>query len=94
MVLGLDNCDSQTLEHRFRSCDAQASLPQSTWEHTFNPGMKLCLLHWQVVSLPLSHQGSLARTFQRNCHEESPKIRNDIGLFEELKENQCDEYGE
>ena len=26
--------------------------------HLPNPGTKLCLLHWQVDSLPLIHQGS------------------------------------
>lgn len=30
---------------------------------------------------------------QRNCHEKRPEIRRDVGLFEELEENQR-EYGE
>ena len=47
----LSSCGSQALGHRPSSCStARGILP--------DPGANLCLLHWQVDSLPLSHQGS------------------------------------
>ena len=33
--------------------------PGNFWTQGLNPGL-LCLLHWQIVSLPLSHMGSPA----------------------------------
>ena len=57
---GFSSCSSRALEHRINSCVTRAYglvAPQhvgSSWirDHT------CCLLHWQVGSLPLSHQGS------------------------------------
>ena len=47
----------EPLEHRVNSCETRASLLCGTWDLP-GPGLNLCLLHWQVDSLPLSHQGS------------------------------------
>ena len=55
----LSSCDSRALEHRLGTSGPQVSFsvacgifPDQGW----NP----CFLHWQVDSLPLSHQGSLS----------------------------------
>ena len=54
---GLSSWGSQTLEHRLSS--AVHGLSCSAACGIFpDRGSKLCLLHWQVDSLPLSHQRS------------------------------------
>ena len=57
---GLSSCSSQALEHRLSSCGAH--LPRVSYstacEIFLYQGSNLCFLHWQVDSLPLSHQGS------------------------------------
>ena len=45
----LSSFGSQALDHRLNSCDLWYFLDQ---------GLNPCLLHWQVQSLPLSHEGS------------------------------------
>ena len=54
---GLRSCSSQALEPRLSS--VACGLSCSTWCGIFlGQGSNLCPLHWQVNSLPLSHQGS------------------------------------
>ena len=43
--------------HRLSSCGSWAYLLCSMW-NLLEQGSNPCLLHWQVDSLPLSHQGS------------------------------------
>ena len=55
--LGFHSCSSQALEHRLSSCGTPAWLLRGLWDlldQWSNPH----LLHWQVDSIPLSHQGS------------------------------------
>ena len=55
-VHALSFCGSWVLEHRLNTCGARAKLLLCIWHlsrHLFRH-----LLHWQVDSLPLSHQGS------------------------------------
>ena len=40
-----------------------------------NQGLNLCLLHWQLDSLPLSHQGSPRSTFNRHCLSKIRKVK-------------------
>ena len=40
-----------SLEHRLNSCSSACGI-------FLDQGLNSCLLHWQVDSLPLSHQGS------------------------------------
>ena len=50
--VGFCSCDSQALEHKFNSCGAWAC------GIFLDRGSNLCLLHWRVDSLRLSHHGS------------------------------------
>ena len=52
---GFSSCSSWALEHRLSSCGSLAELPCGIF---LDYGLNLYLPHWQVVSLPLSHQGS------------------------------------
>ena len=54
---GLRSCSPRALEHRLSDCGTWTSLLHNMWDHP-RPGSKPCLLHWQVDSLPLSHQRS------------------------------------
>ena len=55
---GFTSCSSWTLEHRLSSCGTHG-LSSSTACGIFpDQGSNLCLLYWQVDSLPVSHQGS------------------------------------
>ena len=56
---GLSSCSSQALEHRLRSCGAQAQLLWAACGIFLDQGSNSCLLHWQADSLPLSHLESL-----------------------------------
>ena len=59
---GLGSCCSQALQHRLNSCDAGLSCSQACG--TFpDQGLNPCLLHWQVDSLPLNHQGNPWKCF-------------------------------
>ena len=55
---GLTSCGSWALEYRLNSCGVQSKLLHSSWDFP-EQGSNLCLLHWWVDSLPLSHPGSL-----------------------------------
>ena len=57
---GLSICSSQALEHRLNSCGVHLlHVSCSTACEIFlYEGSNLCFVHWQVDSLPLSHQGS------------------------------------
>ena len=60
--LKLSGCGSQVLEHRLSSCGTWDQLSAACGillDQRSNP----CLLHWEVDSLPLSHQGSPERSF-------------------------------
>ena len=57
MVCGLSSCGYWAPEHRLSSYDALAEV-LCTCGIFLDQGGILCLLHWQVDSLPLSHQGS------------------------------------
>ena len=54
---GLFCCRAWPLMHRLSSCGSWAYLLCSMW-NLLEQGSNPCLLHWQVDSLPLSHQGS------------------------------------
>ena len=54
---GLSNCDSQSLEHRLNSVAHRFSCSKACGIFLYQVS-NLCLLRWQVDSLPLSHQGS------------------------------------
>ena len=54
---GLSRCSSQALGHRLNSFGAWAQLLCGLWG-LLDQGSNPHLLHWQVDSLPLSHQGS------------------------------------
>jgi len=53
----LRSCGSRAVEHRLSSHGARAYLLCGMWDLP-GQGPNLGLLHWQVDSLPLSHQGS------------------------------------
>ena len=53
----LSSCRSRALEHRLSSCGARAYCPEAC-RIVPDQELNLCLLLWQVDSLPLSHQGS------------------------------------
>ena len=55
--MGFNGRGSQALEPRLSSCGPQALFLHDMWDLP-GSGMELHLLHWQVDSLPLSHQGS------------------------------------
>ena len=55
VAFGLSSCGSQALEHRLGGCSACSSSACGIFP---DQGSNLCLLPWQVDSLPLSHQGS------------------------------------
>ena len=55
--LGFSSCGTRAPEHRLSSCGAWAQLLCSMWILLVQ-GSNPCPLHWQVNSLPLSHQGS------------------------------------
>ena len=57
MAPGLSKHGSQALEHRLSSCSTRTSLLCSMWDLSASR-IEQCLLHWQVDSVPLSHQGS------------------------------------
>ena len=56
----LSSCSSQALENRLSSRGTR--LLRFSWSMACgifqNQGLNPCLLHWQVDSLPMSHQGS------------------------------------
>ena len=52
--VGFCGCGSWALEHRLNSCGAQA---QACGVFPYQ-GSNLCLLPWEVGSLPLNHRGS------------------------------------
>ena len=54
----LSSCGPQALEHGTGNCGPWAWLPPGVWDLP-GSGIRLCLLHWQVDSQPLNHQGSL-----------------------------------
>ena len=57
---GLSSQGSWALEHRLSSCGAQASVvPSPAGSSWTKHWMHVCLLPWQVDSLPLSHQWCL-----------------------------------
>ena len=57
---GFSTCGLRTLEHRFSSCVQQPRLNCSQeCGILLDQGLNPCLLHWQVNSYPLYHQGSL-----------------------------------
>ena len=57
--MSFSSCSSQAIEYRLNACGALAQLSCSTACGIFSDqGSNLCLLHWQVDSLPLSLQGS------------------------------------
>ena len=51
---GISSCSSWAPEQRLSSCHAQAELPYACGILP-DQGYNLCLLHWQVDSLPRSH---------------------------------------
>ena len=56
---GFNSRGSQTLQHRLKSCGTW-TLAYTACVILLDQGMNPCLLHWQVDSLPLSHQGQKA----------------------------------
>ena len=73
--VGFSGCGTLVLEHRLSSCGAKAQLLYGGGIF-LDQGWNLCLLHWQVNSLPLSHQGSQLehnydKTWQHACMGES-----------------------
>ena len=54
---GFSCCSFWAPEHRFSSHGAWAQVRLCTWDLPRSE-IKPCLLHWQMDSLPLSHQGS------------------------------------
>ena len=60
VVSGLQSTSSVVAAHGFSCSMVRGVLPDQ--------GLKPCLLHWQVDSLPLSHQGSPAiKVSSQNC---------------------------
>ena len=57
VACGLNSCGSPVLQHSLSSCVRQTLLLGGTWDLP-RQGSNPCLLHWQVDSLPQSHQGS------------------------------------
>ena len=55
---GLSSSGSWALEHRLSSYGAWACFSEARGT-LLDEGLNQCLLHWQVDSLSLSHQGSL-----------------------------------
>ena len=53
----VSSCGPQALEHGTGNCGPWAWLPPGVWDLP-GSGIRLCLLHWQVDSQPLNHQGS------------------------------------
>ena len=73
--VGFSGCGTLVLEHRLSSCGARAQLLYGGGIF-LDQGWNLCLLHWQVNSLPLSHQGSQLehnydKTWQHACMGEN-----------------------
>ena len=60
--VGFSGCGTLVLEHRLSSCGARAQLLYGGGIF-LDQGWNLCLLHWQVNSLPLTHQGSQLSIF-------------------------------
>jgi len=61
---GLRSCSSRALECRLNTCGTELRCRQhvgSSWI----TNQTLCLLHWQVDSLPLSHRGSPGPFFNK-----------------------------
>ena len=74
-----------------QSCGAQAKLLCGMWDLL---GSDMCFLHWQVPSLPLSHQGSPYLAFLMNDLDE--EIENPLMRFTdeiEMKNKKCEEVG-
>ena len=64
-VAGLQNTGSLVVAHRLSCSEARGIFPSQ--------GSNPCLLHWQAVSSPLSHQGSLPDDFKLSLITE-PKV--------------------
>ena len=62
--VGFSSWGSRPLEHKFNSCGSWAYLLCSTWDLP-GSGLNPRLLHCQVDSLPLSHQGSPSCGYRR-----------------------------
>ena len=75
VACGLGGCGFWALGQL--SCTDFVALPHV--ESCPDQGSNPCLLHWQVDSLPLSHQGSPPATFKRSLYQRK--------IIENLKEN-------
>ena len=53
----LSSCGSWALEHRLSICSA-CTCCSTACGIFLDQGLNLCLLHWQVDSLPVNHQGN------------------------------------
>ena len=105
-AFGLSGCASWDIEYRLNSwgtwaqlplsiCSAPQQLVMSNWcgilpDQERNP----CLLHWQVDSLPVNHQGeALVWIFRMSCDVRFPvnsNITDNVSNFRFLwKKNQC-----
>ena len=60
---GLRSCGSRALEHRLSTVIVHGLSCSEVCGIFSDQGLNLCLLYWQVDSLPLSHQGSTSCTF-------------------------------
>ena len=65
---GLSSFGSWDPQHRLYSCGAGASLFLGCGI-LMGQGSNLCLLQWQVDSLPLSLQGSPHTVFEKGCYQ-------------------------
>ena len=70
---------SRALQHRLHSCCVWAYDPKARGLFP-DPGLSPCLLHWQVGSSPLSHQGSprLANSQSSLCEKWLPTEREKV----------------
>ena len=96
-TLRLHQLQSQALEHRLNSCDALGPIaPCRSVVCGIFPDQRPnpCLLHWQVDSSPLSHQGSPMCAFlsQKVCNSlQQPQETMTIVMSEEVTlELRCD----
>ena len=55
---GLNSCGSQVIGHRLNGCGAHRLSCSLAYGIFPDQGLNPCLLHWEVDSLPLSHQAS------------------------------------
>ena len=60
---GLRSCGSQALEHRLSIVVVHGLSCSEVCGTSLDQGLNPRLLHWQVHSLPLSHQGGPSRAF-------------------------------